>query len=366
MSAELKLTALADCHIAAGARMVDFGGWNMPLAYGSQLEEHHAVRRAAGMFDVSHMLNVDVQGADASAFLRRLVANDVARLSTPGKALYSCMLNPQGGVIDDLIIYFFEPDRWRVVVNAGTADKDLAWMNQVAADESFAVTITPRRDLAMIAVQGPQARARVWAARPAWQAATEALTPFSGTTVETGSTLVARTGYTGEDGFEIVLPATAAVAFWNDLAAQGVRACGLGARDTLRLEAGMNLYGQDMDETVLPAQAGLSWTVSLKDPERHFIGRDAVETGTGAAFLGVRLLDRGVIRAHMKVRTAQGEGELTSGTMSPTMGVAIGFARLPLGAQPGDAAQVEVRGKWLAAQLCKLPFVRHGTVLDHA
>jgi len=366
MSADLKLTPLAQTHIAAGARMVDFGGWNMPLAYGSQIEEHHAVRRNAGMFDVSHMLNADVQGADATAFLRRLAANDVARLTTPGKALYSCMLNPEGGVIDDLIIYYFAPDRWRVVVNAGTADKDMAWMRQVATDSGFNVTITPRRDLAMIAVQGPHARARVWAARPAWQAATESLTPFNAAVVDDAGTLVARTGYTGEDGFEIVLPGADAAAFWNDLAAQGVRPCGLGARDTLRLEAGMNLYGQDMDEAVLPAQAGLSWTVSLKDPERDFIGRDAVEAGNSAAFLGVKLLDRGVIRAHMKVRTELGEGELTSGTMSPTLGVAIGFARLPLGVQPGDSAQVEVRGKWLAATLCKLPFVRNGQPVDHA
>jgi len=368
MSAALKLTPLADAHIAAGARMVDFGGWSMPLAYGSQIEEHHAVRRDAGMFDVSHMLNVDVTGPDAKAFLRRLVANDVARLTTPGKALYSCMLNPQGGIIDDLIIYFFTPQRWRVVVNAGTAQTDVAWMRQVAADASLTVDITPRRDLAMIAVQGPQARARLWAARPAWQAATEALTPFTATLIdEANGTLVARTGYTGEDGFEVVLAATEAVALWRDLVTQGVRPCGLGARDTLRLEAGMNLYGLDMDDTILPSEAGLSWTVSLKDGERHFIGREALEnaaqTGRAAAFLGVHLLDRGVMRSHMTIRTAQGEGIITSGTMSPTLGISIGFARLPLGAQAGDAAEVEVRGRWLAARLCKLPFVRNGQAL---
>jgi len=365
----LKLTPLADTHIAAGARMVDFGGWSMPLAYGSQIEEHHAVRRDAGMFDVSHMLNVDVTGADAMPFLRRLVANDVARLTTPGKALYSCMLNPQGGVIDDLIIYFFTRQRWRVVVNAGTAEGDVAWMRKVAADESFAVEITPRRDLAMIAVQGPQARARVWAVRPGWQAATEPLTAFTAAVIDE-NTLVARTGYTGEDGFEVVLPGADAAALWRDLVDQGVRPCGLGARDTLRLEAGMNLYGQDMDDVILPSQAGLSWTVSLKDTERRFIGRDALEkaaeVGRAAAFLGVQLLDRGVMRSHMKIRTAAGEGEITSGTMSPTLGVSIGFARLPVGAQAGDAAEVEVRGRWLAARLCKLPFVRNGQAVVHA
>jgi len=366
MSASLKRTPLADAHLAAGARMVDFGGWEMPLAYGSQLEEHHAVRRDAGMFDVSHMLNVDVAGAGSAAFLARLLANDVAKLTVPGKALYSCMLNPEGGVIDDLIVYFFAPDRWRVVVNAATADKDIAWMRRVIAAGGFDVAVEPRRDLAMIAVQGPQARAKVWAARPGWRGASESLTPFTAA-APADDTLVARTGYTGEDGFEIVLPADQAVALWQDLAAQGVRPCGLGARDTLRLEAGMNLYGQDMDELTQPGQAGLSWTVSLKNPERRFIGRAALEQyATPCAFLGLVLQERGVMRAHMPVRTPQGMGEVTSGTMSPTLGVSIGFARLPQGAAPGDAVEVEIRGKWLPARVAKLPFVRHGKAVEHS
>ncbi|WP_434644395.1 glycine cleavage system aminomethyltransferase GcvT [Achromobacter piechaudii] len=366
MSATLKRTPLADEHIASGARMVDFGGWDMPLAYGSQLEEHHAVRQDAGMFDVSHMLNVDVAGPDAFAFLQRLVANDVAKLTVPGKALYSCMLNPQGGVIDDLIIYFFAADEWRVVVNAGTADKDVAWMQRVKQAGNLDVAITPRRDLAMVAVQGPNARAKVWAARPALQAATEALTPFVAARID-GDTLVARTGYTGEDGFEIVLPAADVVQLWRDLAAQGVRPAGLGARDTLRLEAGMNLYGQDMDELTQPDQAGLTWTVSLKNAERRFIGRDALEQfATPAAFVGLKLQERGVMRAHMAVRCAGGTGELTSGTMSPTLGVSIGFARLPQGVRPGDTVEVDIRGKWVPALVCKLPFVRNGKAVEHS
>ncbi|CAM3912668.1 glycine cleavage system aminomethyltransferase GcvT [Bordetella muralis] len=366
MSAVLQRTPLAETHVAAGARMVDFGGWDMPLAYGSQLEEHHAVRRDAGMFDVSHMLNADVAGPQATEFLQRLVANDVAKLTVPGKALYTCMLNPQGGIVDDLIVYFFAADQWRVVVNAGTADKDIAWMRRVAAAGRFDVTITPRRDLAMVAVQGPNARAKVWAARPAWQAATEPLTPFVAAVVA-DDTLVARTGYTGEDGFEIVLPATEVVALWNDLAAQGVRPCGLGARDTLRLEAGMNLYGQDMDELTQPNQAGLSWTVSLKDASRRFVGRDALEQfATPCAFVGLKLQDRGVMRAHMAVRTPQGAGELTSGTMSPTLGVSVGFARVPLGVEPGQTVEVEIRGKWVPALVTKLPFVRHGKAVEHS
>lgn len=366
MSATLKRTPLADEHIASGARMVDFGGWDMPLAYGSQLEEHHAVRQDAGMFDVSHMLNADVTGPDAFAFLQRLVANDVAKLTVPGKALYTCMLNPQGGVIDDLIVYFFAADQWRVVVNAGTADKDMAWMQRVKQAGKFDVTITPRRDLAMIAVQGPNARAKVWAARPAWQAASEPLTPFVAARID-DDTLVARTGYTGEDGFEIVLPATQAVQLWRDLVAQGVRPAGLGARDTLRLEAGMNLYGQDMDELTQPGEAALTWTVSLKNPERRFIGRDALEQfATPAAFVGLKLQERGVMRAHMAVRTAQGTGELTSGTMSPTLGVSIGFARLPQGVAVGDTVEVDIRGKWVPALVCKLPFVRNGKAVEHS
>ena len=366
MSASLKRTPLADAHVAAGARMVDFGGWDMPLAYGSQLEEHHAVRRDAGMFDVSHMLNVDVAGPDAAAFLRRLVANDVARLTVPGKALYSCMLNPQGGIIDDLIVYFFAADQWRVVVNAATADKDVAWMQRVAAAGSYDVAVAPRRDLAMVAVQGPNARARVWAARPAWQAATEPLTPFVAAQVA-DDTLVARTGYTGEDGFEIVLPADQVVALWNDLLAQGVLPCGLGARDTLRLEAGMNLYGQDMDELTQPDQAGLTWTVSLKDPERRFVGRDALEQfAAPRGFVGLKLQERGVMRAHMAVYTPLGEGEITSGTMSPTLGVSVAFARVPQGVQPGQTVEVDIRGKRVPALVCKLPFVRHGKAVEHS
>ncbi len=363
MSVDLKRTPLAAVHVAAGARMVDFGGWDMPVNYGSQIEEHHAVRRDSGIFDVSHMLNVDVSGADATAYLRQLVANDVARLTQPGRALYSCMLNPQGGVIDDLIVYFFTPTQWRLVVNAGTADKDIAWMQRVAAAGHFAVSIAPRRDLAMVAVQGPEARAKVWAARPAWRAATEALVPFSA--VSLPDAMVARTGYTGEDGFEIVVPAEQVETLWNDLVAQHIHPCGLGARDTLRLEAGMNLYGQDMDELIHPDQAGLTWTVSLKDADRAFIGREALEKfADPRTFIGLKLLERGVMRAHMVVRTAQGLGEVTSGTMSPTLGYSIGFARLPVGVKPGDAVEIDIRGKWVPAEVCKLPFVRNGQAVQ--
>ncbi|MEW5943978.1 MAG: glycine cleavage system aminomethyltransferase GcvT [Pseudomonadota bacterium] len=357
----LKQTPLNRIHRELGARMVDFGGWDMPLHYGSQIEEHHQTRRDAAMFDVSHMLAVDVAGAGARDFLRRLVANNVDKLALPGKALYSCLLNEAGGVIDDLIIYFMREDWFRIVVNAGTADKDLAWM--AARRDEFApqLELRPRRDLAMIAVQGPNARARVWQALPGAQAATEALKAFQA--AEFGQYFIARTGYTGEDGFEFMLPAEAAEGLWRGLMAAGVKPAGLGARDTLRLEAGMNLYGQDMDETVNPLESGLAWTVDLASP-RDFIGKQALASATvSRQLIGLVLLDKGVLRSHQKVQTARGEGEITSGGFSPTMNASIALARVPTGIVPGDTVRVEVRDKLLDAKVVKYPFVRNGKVL---
>jgi aminomethyltransferase len=241
----LKQTPLHSTHRALGARMVDFGGWDMPVNYGSQIDEHHAVRRDAGMFDVSHMRAVDLTGTGARDFLRYALANNVDKLQAPGKALYSCLLAPDGGVLDDLIVYFLREDFFRIVVNAGTADKDIAWFRRLIAERAPQLKLTPRDDLAMIAVQGPNARAKVWKAVPGSEAASAELKPFMGAAMSgaTGEVFVARTGYTGEDGFEIMVPAGRAEATWHALAAAGVTPCGLGARDTLRLEAGMNLYG---------------------------------------------------------------------------------------------------------------------------
>jgi len=360
MSSSLKHTPLHQAHLRAGARMVEFGGWHMPLAYGSQIEEHHAVRRAAGMFDVSHMLAIDVKGSHAKALLRHALANDVARLSLPGQALYSCMLNPRGGVIDDLIVYFFAPDSWRLVVNAATADTDLAWLSRVAQEEGFEASLAPRRDLAMVAVQGPGAADALWRTRPAWKVAGQPLRPFSATLIDE-AIMLARTGYTGEDGYEVLLPDALAEALWEDLRRAGVRPCGLGARDTLRLEAGLNLHGQDMDESVGPLQCGLSWTVSRQDAARRFTGREALEGAEPElAQAGMRLRERGVMRAGAAVRTPLGEGRVTSGTMSPTLGCSIALARLPRGVATGDAVQVQVRGKWMDAEVVKTPFVRRG------
>lgn len=367
----LQATPLNAAHRAAGARMVDFGGWDMPVNYGSQIEEHHAVRNDCGMFDVSHMCVVDLQGANVRAFLRGLVANNVDKLQVPGKALYSCMLNADGFVIDDLIIYFFSENWFRLVVNAGTAEKDIAWISAQNDKTGSGLVITQRRNgsdaLALIAVQGPNARAKVWQVLPQTQAASEPLKPFNAVVVpdtQFGEVMLARTGYTGEDGFEIAFPAVHAEALWNALLAAGVKPAGLGARDTLRLEAGMNLYGQDMDETVNPLNAGLAWTIDLVS-ERDFIGKAALlAAGQQAQFLGLILREKGgVLRAHQKVATAHGEGEITSGTFSPTMQQAIALARLPLGVAVGATVHVEIRDKKLAATVVKLPFVRHGKVL---
>ncbi|GGX88909.1 glycine cleavage system aminomethyltransferase GcvT [Massilia dura] len=372
----LKATPLNAAHRALGARMVDFGGWDMPVNYGSQIEEHHAVRSDAGMFDVAHMCVVDIKSTDGRAnvrdFLRRLLANNVDKLQVSGKALYSCMLNPEGTVIDDLIVYFFTENWFRLVVNAGTAEKDVAWMQAKNAEWNAGLTITERRDnndaMALIAVQGPNARAKVWELIPQAKEATADMKPFNVAIVKDtafGEAMVARTGYTGEDGFEIGVAATQAEALWNALAASGVKPAGLGARDTLRLEAGMNLYGQDMDETVNPLDAGLAWTIDLV-AERDFVGKAALQAaGQNAQFVGLILREKGgVLRAHQKVIAADGAtGEITSGTFSPTMQQAIALARVPMGVQVGDTVHVEIRDKKLAATVVKLPFVRNGKIL---
>ena len=356
-------TPLYDLHVQQGARMVDFGGWDMPVNYGSQIEEHHAVRRDAGIFDVSHMCVIDARGARVREFFSKLLANDVAKLTQPGKALYSCMLNEAGGVIDDLIVYFLTEAWFRVVVNAGTRDKDLAWMRGIAPQ--FGVELEERADLAMLAVQGPAARDKVAGLLPAEQrAAALSLEVFFGREIK--HWFVARTGYTGEDGFEIMLPAGEAAGVWRTLNERGVKSAGLGARDTLRLEAAMNLYGNDMDETQNPLESGLAWTVSFENPARDFIGRKALESlkaaGLAKKFVALLLEDRGVLRGHQKVIVAGvGEGEITSGTFSPTMEKSIALARVPRAT--GTAVQVDVRGKLLNARVVKAPFVRHGKIL---
>jgi len=360
-------TVLNDSHRALGARMVDFGGWDMPIHYGSQIDEHHQVRRDAGMFDVSHMTVVDLHGGQSRALLRKLVANSVDKLKKPGKALYACMLNAQGGIIDDLIIYYLADDWFRLVVNASTRDKDMAWIEAQA--EAFGVEVRERPELSMIAVQGPNARERMLGLIEGGDAAAvAALGKFAARDVagtRFGDLFIARTGYTGEDGFEVIVAEAGAVALWDALLRAGVKPAGLGARDTLRLEAGLNLYGQDMDETVTPFEAALGWTVAL-DEGRDFIGRDVLEQhkrdGAPRQMIGLVMEEKGVLRHGQRVLTASGEGEILSGTFSPTLGKAIAFARVPAG-DVSTGVRVDIRGREVPVRVVRFPFVRDGKAL---
>jgi aminomethyltransferase len=354
-------TVLHAKHLEAGAKMVDFYGWEMPINYGSQIEEHHAVRKDAGMFDVSHMTIVDVQGDDAQAFLRRLVINDVAKLDVAGKALYTGMCNLEGGVIDDLIVYFFSNTDYRLVVNSATRVKDLAWINEQSS--AFDVAITERPEFAMIAVQGPQAKAKVATLLNAEQrAAVEGMKPFF--SVQAGDLFIATTGYTGENGYEIALPADQAADLWQQLLDVGVKPCGLGARDTLRLEAGMNLYGLDMDESVSPLAANMAWTISWEPEDRNFNGREVLAAQRAAGdqpkLVGLVLEEKGVLRSGLKVITEAGEGVITSGTFSPTLGYSIAMARIPRSVALGSTVEVEMRKKLVKVQVIKPSFVRNG------
>jgi aminomethyltransferase len=357
-------TRLYQCHADAGAKFIDFSTWEMPIHYGSQIEEHLAVRSGSGVFDVSHMQVVDIVGSEAKEFLRLLLANDVAKLTIPGKALYSCLLNAAGCVLDDLIVYWLAPDHYRLVVNCATAASDIDWIQQQA--KGFAITILPKPEFAIVAIQGPDARNKTHAALTSLLnneqlASLSQLKKFFA--LNTSTCMIARTGYTGEDGYEVIIAQDSVVTLWQQLLKQGVRPCGLGARDTLRLEAGLNLYGQDMDTSVTPWESNLGWTVNLEDPSRNFIGRDTLirqkELGITHKLVGVVLTDKGVLRPHQKVIVPQiGDGILTSGSYSPTLKCSIGLARVPT--QALGYCQIVIRDKLLDAKVVSLPFVRNG------
>ncbi|MBL1293712.1 MAG: glycine cleavage system aminomethyltransferase GcvT [Thiotrichales bacterium] len=356
----MKQTVLHPEHLKLNAKMVDFGGWHMPINYGSQIDEHHYVRNDAGMFDVCHMTVVDLHGDKVRDFLKYLLTNNIDKLKVPGKALYTCMLKENGGVIDDLIVYYMTDSWFRIVVNASTREKDIAWIEKHASN--YSVDVNERDDLAMIAVQGPNARAKAHAALGADATAKcEDLKPF--VAINHDQLFIARTGYTGEDGYEIIIANEDAPALWQALLSQGVKACGLGARDTLRLEAGMNLYGSDMDESITPLMSGLSWVVAFEPKERSFIGRGTLETqaarGDHDQFVGLVLEERGVLRNHQKV-FANGEliGEITSGSFSPTLGHSIALARIKHTIK--DNCEVDMRGKAMTVRIVKPPFVRNG------
>ena len=358
---EPQKTPFYNAHVAAEGKMVDFSGWDLPIHYGSQIKEHEFVRTDAGMFDVSHMVVTDVSGENVKAWLQYLLANDVDKLKFVGKALYSPMLNEQAGVIDDLIVYLSNEaeTEYRIVSNAATRDKDLVQFAKTAAP--FNIQIKERPELAMLAVQGPKAIEKLLQAKPQWAEQVNALKPFVGVDFG-GDRFVAKTGYTGEDGVEVILPAAEAVQFFQDLQAAGVHPCGLGSRDTLRMEAGMNLYGHDMGEEINPLQAGMGWTVAWSD-DRDFIGKAALlqakETGVPEKQVGLVMETRGVLREGMQVTVpGVGTGVITSGTFSPTLKLSIAIARVPKATV--DTAQVDIRGTMTDVRVIKLPFVRNG------
>ncbi len=360
MSEPLK-TPFYQSHVDAGGKLVDFSGWNLPIHYGSQIKEHEAVRTDAGMFDVSHMVITDVKGSGAKAWLQYLLANDVDKLKIVGKALYSPMLNENGGIIDDLIVYLSnaEETEYRIVSNAATREKDSAHF--IKTSQGFDLKLTQRNELAMLAVQGPNAISKLLSVKTAWKESVEALKLFQG--VDFGDNwFVARTGYTGEDGVEVILPSEAAAEFFTQLQNAGINPCGLGARDTLRMEAGMNLYGHDMDDEVSPLEAGMGWTVAWSD-DRDFIGKAPMaalkEAGVQSKQVGILLESRGVLREGMEITIpGVGTGLLTSGTFSPFLKQSIGIARVPKATEA--TAQVDIRGTLTDVRIMKLPFVRNG------
>jgi glycine cleavage system T protein (aminomethyltransferase) len=359
----IKKTPLHAQHTNLKAKMVDFYGWEMPLHYGSQLQEHHSVRNDAGMFDVSHMTVVDILGAGGRQFLRKLLTNDVDTLSHTGKAMYSCMCNQHGGIIDDLIVYHRSSDNYRVVLNSATRDKDLSWLTQLV--EGFAIGLQERPELVMLAVQGPNALTKTMKVLDAASVdAISTLSPFE--SVDVGDVFFARTGYTGEDGLEIIMPQKDIVLLWEQLLEAGVAPCGLGARDTLRLEAGMMLYGQDMDENTTPLESGLSWAVKWQPEDRDFMGMGALlsqkQQGIKRKLVGLILEGRGIMRNGQKVITeGLGEGVITSGTFSPTLQKSIAFARVPF--ETKGQVFVDIRGKHVPAVVTKPRFVKFGQAI---
>ena len=357
-----KTTPFNQAHKDANGKLIDFAGWELPIHYGSQIQEHEAVRTDAGMFDVSHMLVTDVTGDQAKAFFRKLIANDVTKLGFVGKALYSAMLNDNGGVIDDLIVYRSNEaeTQYRIVSNGATREKDSAQFAKIGAE--FGIELNPRYDLAMLAVQGPKAVEKLLKVKPEWAETVNKLAVFQGADLG-NDWFVARTGYTGEDGVEVILPGSEANAFFVALREAGVQPCGLGARDTLRMEAGMNLYGNDMDDDTSPLEAGMGWTVDLKDESRDFVGKAALvalkEKGVAYKQVGLLLAKGGVLRDHMEVITDTGKGITTSGVFSPSLKQSIAIARVPKDFN-GEAAKVLMRGKEVDVRVLKLPFVRNG------
>jgi len=356
-----KRTPIFIHHQALNAKIVDFGGWALPVNYGSQIEEHLSVRSKCGLFDVSHMTVSDILGLQTLPFLEKLLANDINKAShLPGKALYSCMLNDDGGVIDDLIVYYINDQHCRLVSNASTNERVIAWIKLQIG--SYQAELIERTELALLAIQGPTALSICQQVLDKEFADIAlSLNRFQG--AFWGQEFVGRTGYTGEDGLELIISATLAQRLWTAFIDAGVQACGLGARDTLRLESGMALYGNDLDIKHTPLESGLKWTVSLND-DRDFIGKSALLSAPKHKAIGLILEDKGVIRQHQEVwLNDEIIGEITSGTFSPSLSQSIGMARVTTDAKliVGDKVKIAVRNKHLSAVVARTPFIKNGT-----
>ena len=355
-----KRTFLYKNHLDANAKIIDFAGWDMPINYGSQIEEHHFVRKSAGVFDVSHMTVVDVSGTDSRNYLQYLLSNDVGKLTNTGQALYSAMLNHDGFILDDLIVYRMSFG-FRVVVNCATREKDLRWMIQNT--DGFRVSVQEKPKLAILAVNGPESIQRFCEALGGiYEKEAQKLQNFQGQ--ELDKCFIARTGYTGEEGLEVILPEEDSPEFWDKFLKAGFKPVGLGARDTLRLEAGMNLYGQDMDETTSPLSANMDHTIAYLPAEREFIGKPALiahkalyDAGKAPELKGLVLESRGILRTGQTLITDQGEGLVTSGGFSPTLKHSIALARIPSNSK---TCEVDLRGTPKSVRIVQPNFVRFG------
>ncbi len=352
-------TPLYQTHANLAAQFTDFAGYTLPLHYGSSSNEHQMVRESAGMFDASHMVIVDLHGNDATAWLRQLLSNDVAKL-TNGRALYTCMCRESGGVIDDLIVYRLADDRYRLILNAANREKDLAWME---AHRPPSIRTHEIQGQAVIAIQGPDAVRLTQAALAEMDRPMDVLAMNRFSAVESGDWFVARTGYTGEDGLEIVLPASQSATLWAALAAQDIGPAGLGARESLRVEAGLCLYGQELDEEHTPAESGIASTIDIEDPDRDFIGRDVLEDhklfGGRCRQVGIVLDGRGAVSKGQAVElVGKTIGRITSSTFSPTREVSLALARVDREFKGG--CDVNSGDRLIAAHIASIPFVPHG------
>lgn len=358
----MKTTPLTDTHIALGAKMVDFAGFYMPVRYSSDLDEHHCVRKAAGMFDVSHMGEFLVKGENALAFLQKIVSNDISKLEK-GQAMYGYLPNESGGVVDDLLIYHIDENHYLCVVNAGNIDKDWTWFNKHNSEGAALTNLS--EDTALLAIQGPNALAALQTLTSVDLASIPYYRFTIGTFAGVDNVIISNTGYTGAGGFEVYFNKENAVAVWNKILEAGkpfgLQPIGLGARDTLRLEKGFCLYGNDIDDTTSPLEAGLGWVTKFN---KDFIAKDILQqqktAGLKNKLVGFSMIDRGIPRGHYLIKDAAGNeiGHVTSGTQSPTLGYGIGLGYVAMAFAAIDTEiYIDIRGKLLKAKVVKLPFL---------